>query len=57
MEVNGETQKENKGRAVFRRFDRLAARLVPNSNVRAIIYLTIIFVLALYLQFVQFSHR
>lgn len=35
---------------LFAKIDSLAARVIPNANARAIIYLTVVFGIALWLQ-------
>ena len=37
-------------RTLLYRADRLAARFIPSFNIRAILYLTVLFALALFLQ-------
>src|SRR3989338_3582252 len=50
-------QDEKKKNNIFYRFDRLIKKFIPNFNVRAILYLSMIFALAIYLQLWRISPK
>jgi hypothetical protein len=43
-------------RKVFESVDHLFGRIIPNHNVRAILYMTVLFALVLGTQYIRFSY-